>query len=170
MGLVTKWFDDYQFTYSTARGNLCIFYEGVSAGGGAIDVDRAQGAFWILLAGVILGSSGVLLEHTMRLLRLGLKAMGIRSFSGSQNFNPPHATVTQSGSAVDTLPVPAAVQRYDRRGNPIGDVHQVYRTMSTSYEPAPPPESAKAYQPLSGGGNAYNSSLKYRRKFSDRRI
>lgn len=53
-GFVVKWLKDNAFYLASQRGNnTCMYQEGVSPKGTAIDLTEAQGAFWILVAGIM---------------------------------------------------------------------------------------------------------------------
>lgn len=124
MGFITKWWNDYSYALSTQKGKLCSSGEGVTNAGDAIDITRAQGAFWILLSGVILAAAGFALEYLIRMTRKAIRAVEAKRHKGAETNGAahPHGIDSRYHKQYDIYNH-SAVQESSRSYQPSGGIY-----------------------------------------------
>uniref|UniRef100_A0A914UQK3 Ionotropic glutamate receptor C-terminal domain-containing protein n=1 Tax=Plectus sambesii TaxID=2011161 RepID=A0A914UQK3_9BILA len=87
-GFIDKWLNDYK-AYQASQQRMRCNSTAYSTTKGYLDLDRAQGAFWVLLAGVFLSVSGLFSEYILRAVKY--------MFTGG-SFKPLQKQVKQNGT------------------------------------------------------------------------
>lgn len=106
-GFVDKWLHDAQMMQAYYRGTKCNTSLGAGIGtggnidiaGDAIPIEKAQGVFWLLLAGIVLGMSSLIIEKVWRLVRPQHQNASLPTVSQKQK--PPSSVQVISVAPVD---------------------------------------------------------------------